>query len=143
MEAPHSPDDCPNNQAPTLEAVLARFTQWRATRKKIERIPQALWQAAASLYPRYSVHQIAKALRLDFVDIRNLIHPERKKKGRPPKHNEAPQSFLPLSLEPAGGRADCHIRMHDGRHLQVEIHLKDSAVGPLVELLQAVWNRSR
>jgi hypothetical protein len=141
MEALRHPADGPNNQASTLEAVLAQFAHWRATRNKIERIPQALWQAAASLYPRYSVHQIAKALRLDFVDIRNLLHPEHKK-GRPPKRGESPQ-FLPLSLAQSGGRANCHIRMNDGRHLQVEIHLQDCSVGPLVELLQAVWSRSR
>ena len=130
-------NDSLNNQQ-DLEAVLRQFERWRAERKTGARIPRQLWQAAASLHPRYSVFQIARALRLDFVDLRDHIHPARKPSKA--NRNHAAQ-FVPLPLSPAGGLADCRLKVSEGRRVRLLIRLKAAGVGPVVELLREVWSR--
>mgnify|MGYP001198447607 FL=1 len=49
---------------PELAGVIQQFQRWRASRGRMEKIPDALWHAASSLYPRYTVFRIARALRL-------------------------------------------------------------------------------
>src|SRR5271157_5265532 len=66
---------------PDLQHVIYQFQQWRVGRQKLGRIPEPLWQAAASLHPRYSVFRIARALRLNFNDMRDRIHGKRKLVG--------------------------------------------------------------
>lgn len=130
-------NDSLNNQQ-DLEAVLLQFARWRAERKTGERIPQQLWQAAASLHPRYSVYQIARALRLDFLDLRDHIHPYRKKGG---SKREGSLQFMQLPIAPAEGLADCRLKVSEGRRVRLLIRLKAAGVGPVVELLREVWSR--
>lgn len=137
---------------PDLEAVGRQFAQWRTTRQKIERIPQSLWQAAASLYPRYSVHQIARALRLDFVDLRAHIHPAGPARRRSQRKvtlavgaqaESAPFLELPVPTA-AAGPSECIVKLKEGpRGTRITIRMKGAGVRPLVELLQALWRGSR
>ena len=121
-----------------LGRVLSQFEGWRAEKQRGEKIPPQLWQAAASLYPRYSVNRIARALRLGSMDLRDRVRPDRK--NRRPKRQEAAQ-FVPLSVAPAGGLADCRLMVKDGRKARLTIRLKGAAVGSLVEVLREVWSR--
>ena len=56
-----------------LEEVRERFAQWRDSRDNRGRIPDALWEAATTLYPAYSVHQIAKALHLNHTKLKHYV----------------------------------------------------------------------
>lgn len=59
---------------PTLKEVQAQFENWRQRRKnRRAEIPSALWEAAASLSGRYSVHEISKRLRLNYTALRDRI----------------------------------------------------------------------
>ncbi len=59
---------------PTLEEVQKQFKNWRRRRKnRRAEIPSALWQAAASLSRRYSVHEISKSLHLNHTALRDRI----------------------------------------------------------------------
>ncbi len=49
----------------SLETVKQEFQQWRANRKHRSRIPEELWEAAASLTEQYSVHYISRYLGLN------------------------------------------------------------------------------
>jgi len=122
-----------------LESVLKQFERWRAQKQDGERIPQHLWQAAASLYPYYSMYKIARSLRLDSGDLRERIQLTGGKNRRSKSH-EVPQ-FMPLSVAPAEGLADCRIKVKDGRKARVTIHLKGAGVQPLVEVLREIWSR--
>ncbi len=153
MEALHSPNDFPadfpSSPSQILEAVVDRFAQWRTTRKKIERIPESLWQAAASLHPRYSVHQIARALRLDFVDIRNRILPDHRHRRRSPRQpappagvlaESAPFLELPPVPAPAAGPSECILKLKEGpQGTRLTIRLKGvGTMGPLLEVLRGL-----
>lgn len=56
-----------------FERVRSRFERWRKTREGHPRIPETLWRAAARLAPRYSVHEIARALRLNHTDLKKRV----------------------------------------------------------------------
>ena len=58
---------------PTLQDVLREFETWRGVRKVRSRIPEQLWEAAVKLSSNYTTHQISKALRLDYVELKNRI----------------------------------------------------------------------
>ena len=60
-----------------LEEIRERFERWRDNRKRGARIPAELWQAAVSLFPRYSVNRISRAFGLDYEGVRNRIENER------------------------------------------------------------------
>jgi hypothetical protein len=121
-----------------LTAVLQQFEQWRARKGSGERIPQHLWQAAASVYPRYSANKIARCLRPDSGDLGRYVRPSRKQRSSKPQ--EVPQ-FMPLAVAPAGGVADCSIKLKDGPRARVTIRLKGAGVGPVIQLLRELWSR--
>ena len=53
----------------TLEAVAEHFARWRSSKKKRERIPQALWQEAIDLLNHYRISQVTRTLRLSGSDL--------------------------------------------------------------------------
>lgn len=58
---------------PTLEGVQQQFEEWCRHRGRREKIPPALWEAAASLAGQHSVYQISKRLRLHYRILKNRI----------------------------------------------------------------------
>ncbi len=64
------------SSAPTtisLKTVKHEFKQWRARRKHRSRIPDELWEAAASLSGQYSVHYISRSLGVNHSALRDRI----------------------------------------------------------------------
>jgi hypothetical protein len=150
MEALNTTHDALIDEA-ELEGVVKQFEQWRASRRKIERIPEPLWQAAASLYPRYTVFRIARALRLDFVDLRDRIHPKGRRnrslnrKGAVGAGSEVDGlHFMELPAAPIAGLSECSVRMKDGPGgTRITIRLKGAGVGQLLEMLRGLWSRAQ
>jgi hypothetical protein len=64
--------------------VRGRLAQWRAQRKRGERIPEELWTAAASLARRDGVGATATALRLSYYDLRRRVEGEAAGRGGAP-----------------------------------------------------------
>jgi hypothetical protein len=62
-----------SGQQDDLEAVRERFEKWRQNRDKRGTIPGSLLRAAASLYPEYSLHFIAKALRINHTRLKSCV----------------------------------------------------------------------
>ena len=119
-----------------LQGVVGAFERWRAERKAGQRIPRELWQAAVSLHPRHTVYQIARALRLDFVDLRDRVGGQRKKAGS--KAESGPE-FMQLPLATGGGVADLRVRVSDGRRVRISIRVSGAGTGAVVELLRQLW----
>lgn len=53
-----------------LTQTRAAFEAWRANRRGRQRIPESLWNAAASLLNTYSLSVVARELRLNPKDLR-------------------------------------------------------------------------
>lgn len=121
-----------------VRRVADAFERWRAEKKPGERIPQALWQAAISLHPRYSVYQIARALRLDFVDLRDRVGPLAKKAGG---KGEKTAQFVQLPMAMGSGVADCRVKVTGGQKVRITVKLRGAAPGTVVELLRQLWSR--
>jgi hypothetical protein len=60
----------------TLEEVKAQFAHWRGSRTKVDKIPNALWNAAKQLTKQYECRQIAAELKLiPFSKSISELHP--------------------------------------------------------------------
>jgi len=118
----------------TLEAVQKRFQQWRENRKKGERIPRELWEAACVLFPRYSINRIARGLKLDYVGLRNKINPALKEEEGP--------HFVEFSMAKAQRAVDCKLKMRDSRGGLIKIRIKKGAVGRVIELMSGLTDGS-
>jgi len=57
----------------SLVEVQQFFEDWRGKKKRRERIPATLWEAAVSLSPHLSAHRISKLLRLNHTAVRDRI----------------------------------------------------------------------
>jgi len=120
-----------------LEQVQERFRSWREKRKKGTRIPAELWQAAESLFPRYSVYQISQSLRLDYAGLRNRIESS-KPSSRSLKAGD--YRFMEVRLSEAYGNiSECRLRAEEPGGRKVELELKGIGVGQLLQVLAEVW----
>jgi len=117
-----------------LEEVRERFESWRESRKRGARIPAELWQAAVSLFPRYSVNRISRALRLGYEDVRNRVENERDGGAKDFRFWEIRMSELQAHI------GECRLRAEDGEGRKVELELKSIEAGQLLQLLGGLWN---
>ena len=75
-----------------LESVQYQFEKWRETRKSPrEPIPEYLWAAAVRLLNQYSINQIARALHLNYNELKKRM-PD--KNRFPRKRNHHPPFLL-------------------------------------------------
>ena len=121
--------------AQSLEEVRGQFQLWRQQRVKGQRIPEALWQAAAGLYPRYSIYQISRTLRLDHMDLKARVGvgEKRRSKGR-----QEPQFIeLPFTSS-AADTAECLVKVRDRRGTRIQIKVKGAGLGSLLEALKGL-----
>ena len=121
----------------SLEEVQSQFQAWRQQRTKGEKIPETLWQTATSLHPHYSINQISRTLRLDYMDLKERVGAveKRKSKGR----NEAQFIELPFTGS-AVDTAECMVKLRDPRGARIHIKVKGTGVGPLLEAIQGLLN---
>ena len=123
------------NSSQSLEEVQGQFQVWRQQRKKGQRIPDALWQAAAALYPRYSIYQISRTLRLDHMDLKARVGVGEKRRS---KHKQEPQ-FIELPFTSSvGATAECLVKVRDRRGSRIHIKVKGTGLGPLLEALKGL-----
>ena len=123
------------NDPQSLEEVQRQFQGWRQQRTKGQRIPEALWQAAAALYPRYSIYQISRALRLDHMDLKARVGvgEKRRSTGR-----QEPQFIeLPFTSS-AADTAECLVKVRDRRGSRIHIKVKGAGLGALLEALKGL-----
>lgn len=111
-----------SNEKQRLEAVQAQFSEWRNNRKKRDRIPESLWDAAVSLADAFSINELSKALHLNHSSLKDRI------KSIPNSPTEAlfPSTFIELpplnatsdsievnlELEKTGARMKIHVKGH-------------------------------
>ena len=120
---------------PRMQAVSALFDQWRSTRKKKDRIPESLWEAAADLSPFYSTSQISKALRLDFRELKRRIHDRSRR--------SAPSEFVELKVERMFSSGACVMEVRSPAGFELKIQT-DAALPPqCMQLLSCFLDHGR
>jgi len=128
----------PANKPSLLKQVQEQFEHWRRTRKKRETIPDALWQAAVMLFPNYGLHQISKALRLNYTDLKHRVNVHR---SASEQSEVSTVGFIELGLNDSIRAAECVIEMADEKGASMKMYFKGKAGLDLLELGKAFWSK--
>jgi hypothetical protein len=128
----------PANKSYNLEEVREQFEHWRRSREKRSVIPDALWQAAILLFPKYSFCQISKALRLNYTDLKHRVEAHRSTF----EQSAVPEpAFVELDLSGPIRPAECIVEMEDQKGAKMRMHFKGEAGLDLLELGKAFWSK--
>jgi hypothetical protein len=119
------------NPSLTLEAVCQQFEYWRQTRKKRCPIPEQLWQAAESLYPKHSLYHISKALRLNYTDLKQRF--EQKQTDFIPPPIDCGE-FIELNVNSPIAPAECLVEMEEPYGAKMRMQFKGGAGLDFLEL---------
>jgi hypothetical protein len=117
------------------QPLAQRFRTWRASRRRGERIPEELWQAATELARRDGLSATAAMLKLSYYDLKRRLlagGASRRSGSRAPLFVEVPA----VALSPDGGERGMVELVHAGG---ARLILHRCAAGsdellPLVEL---------
>jgi hypothetical protein len=118
-----------------LQEVSAIFAQWRSTRTPRSRIPEHLWQAAVDLAPIYSIHQIARALRLNYTELKHRI------KKRLPDQPAA--EFIEIDMRHLLPAAPCVLELRSPTGFELKIHNFDRIQPQLAPLISCFLGQGR
>ena len=121
--------------AQSLKEVEGQFQAWRQHRTKGQRIPEPLWQAAVGLYPRYSIYQISRTLRLDHMDLKARVGVGERRRSK--AGQEAQFIELPFTSS-AVDTAECLVKVRDRRGARIHIEVKGVGLGSLLEALKGL-----
>jgi hypothetical protein len=133
-----------------MQKVLSRFERWRSAHTGRWPIPKRLWTAAVALAAEHGVFQTAKALRLDYSKLKQLLESsgavkrlgETKSAGLKSRRiqSEAAPAFMELLASPTAAPAvsECQIEL-EGRRGKMRIHWKGTAAPDLGGLGRAFW----
>ena len=118
-----------------LEEVQVQFCDWRKNRKKRDRIPESLWDAAASLADDFSINELSKALRLNHSSLKDRIESIRNS----PTEELFPPTFIELlPLNPPADSVEMNLEFEKAG-ARMKVHVKGRIdVSPLV---QAFWRQ--
>ena len=128
----------PANKKPTLKRVREQFEHWRRSRGKRRTIPDALWEAAVSLFPNYPLNRISKVLRLNYSDLKH--HVDAQQSNFEPA-TDSGSAFIELGLSDPMRPAECIIEMADQKGATMRMYFKGQAGLDLLELSKAFWSK--
>jgi hypothetical protein len=118
-----------------LNEVAEAFEQWRATRKRRDRIPESLWEAAGELAPFYSTFKISKTLRLDFKELKRRINLC--------ATQSPPLEFVELKVEQMFSSTPCRLRLCSPAGFELEIQIEGDLPTPVYQLMSCFLKESR
>ena len=109
--------------APILDAVR-RFESWRSVREPRERIPEELWELTAKLATEFGINRTARALRLDYVRVKQRTEARRELQPEAAPQAAAKTEFVEIrSGAFAHERCGCSIVAQDGNGAVLRIEL--------------------
>lgn len=133
---------------PNMQKVLRRFERWRSAHTGRLPIPKRLWTAAVKLAREHGVFQTAKALRLEYGKLKQLLESTGavRRSGATKAamvksrrtRSEAPPAFLELLASPTAGLSECLIEL-EGRRGKMRIQWKGTTAPDLGGLGRAFW----
>lgn len=119
-----------------IDRVQKRLERWRRTRKHRSRIPEGLWNAAVQLAGRYGVNKTARALRLDYYELKKRLDAG---PGAAPVGKKLIASFVELVPAPPPLVPECLVELESPSGTKMRIHLKGMAAPDLTLLRSLFW----
>ena len=110
-----------------LGRAAARFDAWRAGHKNRRPLPATLWKLATKVAARHGVHRTARALRLNYYDLKERVD------RRAPAGERAP-AFIELKAASVPRDPEVLIEFEDARGAKMRIHLMGGEVPDLAAL---------
>lgn len=119
-----------------LDRVRQRLERWRRTRENPSRIPERLWTAAVRLAGSHGLNKTARALRLDYYDLKKRLDSA----ARPaPVGNDRVPSFVELVPASPPALPECLVELEGPSGAKMRIHLKGTAAPDLAALISMFW----
>ena len=125
-----------------LAQLKEQFDQWRAARRKGEKIPAQMWDAAISATSEHGVYPVSRALKLDYAALKRRAGELDGSAGMPtPRFVEltAPHG-LPVLTQ--GPEPQCVVEMANAHGATMRLQLHGDALASLPALCQAFWSAS-
>jgi hypothetical protein len=111
-----------------------RFRVWRRTRKPGTRIPEQLWQLAATLATAHGVSRTSMVLGLDYYALKKRVE------SATSTSNSTASPFVELSLPPSIAARECVIELEDIKGARMRVQLKGYDTPDVVALSRSFWN---
>jgi len=118
---------------PEIEATRLKFEKWRRRRTGQERIPETLWSEAVELARRYGTWPAARALGLDYNNLKQLAVGGNGRRALNPR-----TTFVEV-IPPGAGVSSCIVEMENGRGSRMRIEWKGAAAD-LTALSRTFWD---
>jgi hypothetical protein len=119
-----------------INQLQKRLEAWRQSHKPRSRLPIRLWNAAARIAGRCGINKTAKALRLDYYDLKKRLE------VATVKHGPA-TSFIELSPATSSSFPECLIELEARNGTKMRIHLKGMTAPDLNALSNTFWRIQR
>ncbi len=120
----------------TLATVKQQFKKWRDSRQHRSRIPDELWEAAASLSGQYSTHYISKSLRVNHSALRDRIA------ARSLSENKEIQTcFFELPPPQSPPTSECLVEMENSHGDKMRMHFTGEISLDFLTLGQDFWRK--
>ena len=116
--------------------VGERIEAWRRTRERRRPMPEELWEAAADLAKKYSLHKVSKAFRLSYTSLKKRVHPD-----MPSARKEPGPVFIELDMGPTARIPECTVEMEDGSGAKMRMRFSGKVDCNLLELGKAFWRK--
>lgn len=118
----------------SLESVVQQFKQWRATREKRGKIPDALWALVIPLMGQYSRSKISTALRVSHDQLKqhtlSLLPTQQQKQSA---------TFVEYPLLMPAVAGNCVIEFVCENGLPIKISgLHPSQINPILSMLRGI-----
>ena len=130
MKSPCLPPSSETSLDELLE-LRRQLDVWRQSQGPRPRLPDELWDLAASLARIHGISRVARTLRISFQKLRGRLQPP------------APSGFVelpPMGISGPAGRA-CVVELDDGRGARMTVRVEGQE--PLIALAEAFWRRAR
>ena len=120
----------------TLATVKQQFKKWRDSRQHRGRIPDKLWEAAASLSGQHSIHYISKSLRVNHSVLKDRIAARSLS-----ENTEIQTCFFELPPPQSPPTSECLVEMENIRGDKMRMHFSGEVSFDLLTLGQDFWRR--
>jgi hypothetical protein len=124
----------PRNTSKQIDQLRRRLDAWRQSHRPRARIPEGLWNLAVKLAGRNGLNKTAKALRLDYYDLKKRLDAAAVVSQGPGP------SFIELNSPVLSSIPECLIEFEARSGAKMKIHLKSMAM-PDLSTVSRIFSR--
>ena len=126
-----SAKQAPSINSREIDLLRKRLEAWRKSHRPRARIPDRLWNSAVRVAGHCGLNRTAKALRLDYYDLKKRLDAASLNQGKIP-------SFVELSPIVSRQAPECIIECENRSGAKMRIHLKGMG-SPDLNILSTFW----